>query len=319
MKRRVVHLGCPACGGRLPRRASLPGPIACPSCGSPLVTVASEASARSLLRPQVSADEARAAALVAWRHPLAPPGFPGRPETPRLLYVALWEVERTVARPRARAGEDPLLDVRSRELSFWRPELGLTDLDCEAVLDAAGREPFDLDTVGDAIVLDPVRSVRDAAPPAPGVRVLEERAEVVHVPLWRVRCRHRGDAWEAVVDATSGRVLCARAPVERSARLGAALALLVPLALLAGAPPAVLRFYGELLVRTQLLFVLALLFVVAGCLSEAWDRIRFRHEWRVEGPRTSLVAVNRPDETRLQWLARLPFRLLNRPLLTSRE
>ncbi|MCL4822015.1 MAG: hypothetical protein KJ067_23045 [Vicinamibacteria bacterium] len=318
MRRRVVQLACPTCGAALPARTVLPGAVDCGACGNRYASLPAGVPTRSLVPPQVSPTRAQAAALAAWRHPLAPPGFPGRPEPPRLLHVAAWEVERTLERPRAAAGEDPLVEVRARALAFWRPELGLTELDLEAALDAPGRRPFEPAT-GDAALIDPVRTLEHAVPPPPGVRVVEERAEIVFAPLWKVRCRHRGDAWDAVVDGVGGRVLFARAPVERSARLGVALALLLPVALLVGLPTEHWRSVGEAAVRTHPFLPLLALAGLAGLVSETWDRIRFRHEWRVEGPRAHLQPVNRPDETWLQWIARTPFRLLHRPLLVQRD
>jgi hypothetical protein len=315
--RRVAVLACPSCGAALPARAVLPGAVDCAACGNRYASLPAGVPARSVAPSRVSPEQARAAALAAWRHPLAPPGFPGRPEPPRLFHVAAWEVERTLERPRAAAGEDPLVEVRSRALAFWKPELGLAELDLEAALDAPGRRPFE-PAAGDAALIDPVRTFEHAIPPPPGVRVVEERAEIVFVPLWRVRCRHRGDAWEAIVDGIGGRVLFARAPVERSARLAAALGLLVPLALLVALPAPHWRFFVEAAVRVHP-FLLLTLAGVAALASEAWDRIRFRHEWRVEGPRAHLLPVNRPDETWLQWMARTPFRLLQRPLLVRRD
>jgi hypothetical protein len=131
-----------------------------------------------------------------------------------------------------------------------------------------------------------------------GLTLLEERVELVFVPVWLVRLRHRGLVHEATVDAVGGGLLEARAPVARGARLGQAVVLLYPLALLLGLPGAA---WQRLLVDVLLRLHPAVgLFGLIGLLwlgSWAWDRVRFRYEWLVEGMAGRLEPINRPDRT----------------------
>ncbi len=118
------------------------------------------------------------------------------------------------------------------------------------------------------------------------------------MPVWLLRQRHRGLVYEATVDAVTGKLLQARAPVERSARLGQAVALLYPVAFLLGLPGPTWQW---LLVNVLLRLHPAItLFLVIGLLwlaSWAWDRIRFRYEWVLEGGQGRLEPINRPDRT----------------------
>ena len=52
-----------------------------------------------------------------------------------------------------------------------------------------------------------------------GATVVEERAGLVWLPVWLVRCRHARNLYEAALDGMRGTVLRARAPMERSTLL----------------------------------------------------------------------------------------------------
>lgn len=305
--RSLVRLACRSCGGPLPARVSWPCVLECPSCGTPLAVSSDDTPPRSAITPSLSPAEAARLALASWRHSLAPPGFPGRPETPRLVFLACFEVERTLASRQSGF----VTEMRSRIPAVLPEELGVESLDVEAVLERGERHPYDPREVqAGALVFDPVRSLEIALPPPPGLTLLEQRVEVVFAPVWIVRCQHRGRRYTAAVDATCGRLLEARAPVERSARLGTAVLLLFPVAAAAGLPGTAWPWLGEVAIRMPPLLTLWIVGMAALLVGWAWDRVRFRYEW-VEGPSGArLEAVNRPERT---WLERISGGLLRMP------
>jgi hypothetical protein len=306
-RRRLVTLACPACGGQLPPSVSWPSLPDCPSCGSPLAVTSTETPARSVVGPVTPPAEAAAGALAAWRHPLAPAGFPGRPEPPRLLFVACFEVERTLTR-RPDNG-NYVTETLGRALATFPEGLGIESLDLDAVLDGAPRRPYDPRQVQrQGLVFDPARYLATALPTPPGLVVREERVEIVFVPVWLVRCRHRGDRYEASVDAVTGRLLRSRAPVERGARLGQSVALLYPIAALLGATR-ISPLMFEIAIRMHLFFLIWGLGGLFLLLAWAWDRVRFRFEWVVERGAGRLEPLNRPDSTLLDRAVRLAFSL----------
>ncbi|MCU0241204.1 MAG: zinc ribbon domain-containing protein [Vicinamibacteria bacterium] len=301
MGRRIVTIACPNCGSRLPSNASWPGLLDCPACGSPLIVMAREQSARSVIDPLVERADAVALALSSWRHPLAPPGFPGRPEPPRLLFVACFEVERTLTRENGFVTE-----TLGRALATFPEGYGIENLDVDAALNAP-RRPYDPGEIQQrGLVFGAARYVATALPPPPGLDVREERLEIVLTPVWLVRCRHRGDRYEAAVDAVSGRLLRSRAPVARGARLGQSVALLYPVAAILGA----IRF-SRLTVEIAIRMNPVIWIWIAGglflLLAWAWDRVRFRYEWVVAGEQGRLEPLNRPDATLLDRVVRLFF------------
>ncbi len=300
-RRRILTIACPCCGGRLPPSASWPGLLDCPACGSPLIVAARDQPPRSVIDPLIAPGDATTLALSSWRHPLAPPGFPGRPEPPRLLFVACFEVERTLTRP-----DGYVTETLGRALATFPAGYGIEDLNVDAALDAPRRayDPHEIQQRG--LVFGAARYLATALPAPPGLDVREERLELVFAPVWLVRCRHCGDRYEAVVDAVSGRLLRSRAPVERSARLGQSVALLYPVAAILGAVR-LSRLTVEIAVRMNpLLWIWAVggLFLL---LAWAWDRVRFRYEWLVAGERGRLEPLNRPDRTVLDRVVGLFF------------
>jgi hypothetical protein len=306
----LLRLACPGCCGRLPAQAGWPSRFDCPSCGSPLAVVSDDEPARRLVAPRIDEATARARALAAFRHPLAPPGFPGRVAEALLVWVACHEVERELLA----APHLPVVETLERGIAARASLPGLARLPVDAILQGEVRRPFDPEALMDgSIVLGAVRRPKDALPLPAGLTLLEERVELVFVPVWLVRLRHRGLLHEATVDAVGGGLLEARAPVARSARLGQAVALLYPLALLLGLPG---RIWARLLVDVLLrLHPAVTFFLFIGLVwlgSWAWDRVRFRYEWVLEGTQGRLEPINRPDRTLPERVALflwgLPFR-----------
>jgi len=302
----LLTLACPACGGRLPQAVASPTLALCPNCGTPVAVVSIDTPARRVLRPRQSAQAAAETAARAFRHDMAPPGFPGRNEPARLLYVACYEVERTLV-----GGAGHVVETLARGLAAKPRELGLERLDLNAVLAGASLESFDPSELQrEALVFDPLRRVADVLPVVGGLRLLEERVVVVYVPVWLVRCRYRGRAYEAVIDATLGALLTSRAPVERTARLGQAVALLYPLGLVAGVPVDAWPRVLEVALRIHPIWILWVLGALLFLLSWTWDRVRFRYELVREADQARLDPINRPDYTLPERVGRFLLRLV---------
>jgi len=298
---RAWALACPQCGGGL--RVASTAMLDCPSCASPLAVLVPGSWAREVILPRIEAAEAVRRARSALAHPQTAPRYlaEGHWEEPRLVFVALYEVERTLADRRGRRTEVREIAPAVRMAELPADQLHLASL---AGRERAGYDPVSLQRRG--AVIEPALAV-DEALPAPGTtRVLEEQVRVVYAPIWVLECRLGRNVYPATLDATTGRLLAGRAPARRTARLGQALATLYALAFLLACLPIVLPWYLALIRHVGEAAVIGL-FAVGGLgamLSAAWDRIRFRYEVVGQGEGARLRPINRPEATLLELIAR---------------
>lgn len=297
---RLEVLACPSCGGAVPAAASCAF-LPCPSCGSPLAVRAPDGVVRRAVLPALGEREALAAARRCWEGPMVPEGFSMRSlvEAPRLAFLAFYEVERTLEREGS--ARRVLLETLDRAPAVSLPGFRIEALDPHAIEGSIEPIPFDpaaLQRRG--LVFDPSRSVGEAVPVDPAVKLLEERVAVVYLPVWFVRCRYGRNLYEVAVDGATGAVLRARAPAVRDLRLPQAIAAVYLLAFASA-------FFFKAGLTTLLLLLklrevgaIGGLFLLAGLawlLAWAWDRIRFRYEVVIEGDARKLVAINRPERT----------------------
>ena len=294
----VAVLNCPSCGGGLGPTA-VAGSIDCPSCGQPLAVHLPGSPPRLAGPETVGAERARARALSAWHGPLVEPGFPAAAEIeePQLVFVAFYEIERTLARGPTiveSVQSAPAVEVAELPVSALRT----------ALADPGRRVPFDplkLQTQG--TVFDPAIDPKGIAP-LPESRiapvVLEEVFRIVYVPFWIVRCRYRSNLYQAAVSGTTGELLEARAPAPRTARLPSAIAALYLLAAITALLGKVGWIHLYMLIRLRELGLAAAAAFIGGLawlIAFSWDRIRFRYEVATEGSSHRLVPINRPPKT----------------------
>jgi hypothetical protein len=293
---------CPGCGAAV-ATAAAPALVDCPACGEPLASCHPDAAPQRMALPRVDAGAAEAAARRAWNDPRIPARFreQARLAPPRLLFVPVLEVERTSV---SRAGAKPMiLESVRRVPAVDLPDLPLGRLDLQAA-GAAATLPLDRAALQErGEVLDPDRAADDEAVD-PRVEVLEERTEVVHVPVWRVRARYGRNHYEVAVDALSGAVLGGRAPAERTARLPQAIAALYVAAAATAWASTMGRRSASLLIQIHelgVILVAVLAVVLLGVFSWSWDRVRYRYEVVIDGDEALLRGINRPEHT---WLER---------------
>lgn len=297
---RYQALGCPACGSAVDAAASSCF-VECPSCGSPLAVRTPDGVPRRALLPVLDSSGALAAARGCWEGPMVPRGLTttARIDSPRLAFVAFWEVERTAAHD----GSERTVLVESLRLA---PAVRIPGVPVEAVASGAPRAsgewiPFDpirMQRLG--LVFDPSLDAIEAVPPDPFERILEERVSVVYLPVWIVRCRYGRNLYEVVVDAVDGSILRGRAPAVRDARLPQAIAAVYLLALSLALIVREGLYALVWALGLQGVGVVGGLLALAGLAAVAawtWDRIRFRYEVVVEGPTRRLEAINRPART----------------------
>ncbi len=291
-------LNCPSCGGGLGPTA-VGGSVDCPSCGQPLAVRLPDSPPRLTVPETVGAERARARALSAWHGPLVETGFPSRAriDEPHLIFVAFYEVERTLARgPAIVESVESVPAVEVAELPVAALRTALADPGERIAFD-----PLELQTQG--TVFDPAIDAKSLTPLPQGNPLpvlLEEVVRVVYVPFWIVRCRYRRNLYEASVDGTTGELLEARAPAPRTARLPSAIAVLYLLAAVTALLGKVGLNHLLLLIRLRELGLGAAAAFLAGLAwltAWSWDRIRFRWEVLTEGSTHRLVAVNRPPKT----------------------
>ena len=296
---RLLALACPACGGGLDVAGSTL--LDCSSCGTPLSVRTPDGVARFSVLPRVGGEQAMALARACWAGQGVAPGFLSRAavDAPRLLFLAFYEAERSAIAGTGRGSV--LVEARQHAPAVDVPGVPVAALDRAVLADASRHVPFDprlLQARG--LVFDPALPPRQALPHDPRTELLEERLTVVDLPMWVVRCREGRSVYDAAVDATTGALLGARAPADRTARLPQTIGSLYLLALV----PAFVLVLGGDVVRTLLqlhevglavggLALAALAWLVAW----AWDRIRFRYEVVHEGTSRRLEPINRPVRT----------------------
>ena len=297
---RATALSCPQCGGRLPGVASS-ALLDCPSCDSPLAVFVDEVPVREAVRPVLGREEAIAATRSFWEGKKVPPSFlaDGSVEEPILVFVPFHERVRTFS---LRAQEGPaFVDRPSFAPAVRIPGVPLEKLDALSAAGAAPREAFDATALQRrALVFDPTQE----APPVAaisGATVVEERAGLVWLPVWLVRCRHARNLYEAALDGMSGSVLQARAPMERSTLLPEAVFFTYVFAFAFGMPLSwwgkLVALYFELHPIGGLILTVGTPGVVFWVLAFAWDRIRFRYEWTGDRLGVRREPVNRPGRT----------------------
>lgn len=253
------------------------------------------------VRPALGRDEAVAATRAFWEGRRVPRSFlaEGSVEEPILVFVPFHERVRTlVLRPR----EGPaFIDRPSFAPAVRIPGIPLEMLDALSASAATRRESFDAAALQRrALVFDPT----EEAPPVPaisGATVVEDRAGLVWLPVWLVRCRHARNLYEAVLDGTSGSVLQARAPMERSILLPEAVFFTYVFAFVFGMPLSwwgkLVAFYFQLHWLGGLVLTVGTPGVVFWVLAFAWDRVRFRYEWTGDRLGVRREPVNRPGRT----------------------
>jgi hypothetical protein len=322
---RLRTLACPTCGGALDGAASSSF-LDCPSCGTALSVRTADSRPRRAVLPRVDAGQAARAARACWEGPLIPSAFltSARIEPPRLLFVAFYQVERTLVRPVE--GRSVVIESLDRAPAVVLPDFRLDRLDLRVLAESEGQIPFDpLSLQRKGMVFDPSRTVVESVRVEPELEVIEERVEVVYLPVWLVRCRLRSNFYEVTIDGTSGAVLRGRAPVERTARLPQAVGALYLLALASAFVPMGGPRTLAVLLRLHEVGIGAGLFLLAGLawiVAWSWDRVRFRYEVIVEGQERRLAAIARPERTLpeqvSEGLARLAVGLLRRGMSRRR-
>lgn len=290
----AASLNCPQCGSSVSGAASS-GPLDCGSCGEQLAVYAPKLTPRSFVDPAIDADRAIVHAREAWQDERVPKGF-GAPEqvgVPHLLFAAFWDVERTVGTK---------LDRKLRDERHFVPATKMPGLPLDKIghrASAGERKPFDaLALQRRGTVLDPLIDSSDAAPRESAT--LDERREVVFVPLWLMRCRYGRDLYELYVDAMTGEPIRGRAPMRRDARLPQAIGAIYFLALITGMPASGwVRIAGWLsnLDTAGLAIMLAIPGLLVWIVAWSWDRLRFRYELAIDGSERTFVAINRPEKT----------------------
>lgn len=291
----VAALTCPRCGGRLP--VSSPAILDCPACAAPLAVFLPGEPVREAVMPVKTREEVVSAARAFWKRKWVPEGFAADAtlEEPILVFVPFHEIERTLAPASSDHGSASERLVRAPAVKI--PSLPLENVEAESVLDEARRVPFDLPALQRRGL---VFEADEKAPDRDGGTVLEERAGLVFIPVFLVRCRFVRNLYEAAVDGTTGRVFFGRAPTERSARLPQAIAFIYLFAFLVGMP---LRGWGMVLQflanfdEAGLVIGLFIPGLLVWLVAFAWDRLRFRYEWALEGRAVKLVPINKPEAT----------------------
>ncbi|MBK9062486.1 MAG: hypothetical protein IPL89_04735 [Acidobacteria bacterium] len=295
---RATAFTCPRCAGRLPVASS--AHLDCPSCGSALAIYVPGAAIREAVVPTKTAAEAAVAAVAFFSRHEVPRAFARlAPDPPVLLWAAAAETWRT------RAAGGAVSETVQVALAAPVPGLALEKADLAAALAGGTREPFDparLQRAG--FVFDPVKGP-DALFDAPA-GLLEERFGVVYVPFWIVRKRFRRGLYEALVDASSGALLHARAPAARTRRLLEAALLVYALAAALAMP---LRGWGKIaqgLLNLDELGVFLLFLIPTGLVllaAWAWNRLRFRYEIDGDAAIATLRPINKPERTLLERIA----------------
>lgn len=297
---RPTALSCPRCGGRLPGVASS-ALLDCPSCDSPLAVLAEGSPVRESIRPALDRDEAVARTRAFWEGRKVPRSFlaEGSVEEPILVFVPFHERVRTfVLRPR----EGPVFVDRPTFAPAVRiPGVPLEKLDAASASGATPREPLNAAVLQRrAVVFDPTEEA-PKTPTTSGGTVVEEKAGLVWLPLLLVRCRHARNLYEAAIDGTSGSVLHARAPMERTILLPEAVFFTYVFAFVFGMPLSwwgkLVAFYFQLHWFGGLVLTVGTPGVLFWVLAFAWDRVRFRYEWTGDRLGVRREPVNRPKRT----------------------
>jgi hypothetical protein len=260
-----------------------------------------EVPVREAVRPALDREEAVAATRAFWEGRKVPRSFlaDGSVEEPILVFVPFHERVRTFSL-RAQEGLS-FVDRPSFAPAVRIPGVPLEKLDAFSASGAAPREAFDAVALQRrGLVFDPTQE----APPVAaisGATVVEERAGLVWLPVWLVRCRHARNLYEAALDGMSGSVLQARAPMERSTLLPEAVFFTYVFAFVFGMPLSwwgkLVALYFELHPIGGLILTVGTPGVVFWILAFAWDRVRFRYEWTGDRLGVRREPVNRPGRT----------------------
>jgi hypothetical protein len=273
----------------------------CPSCDSPLAALVEDQPVRESVRPRLTREDAVAATRAFWEGRKVPRAFLAESsvEEPILVFVPFHERVRTLV---LRGNDGPaFVDRPSFAPAVRVPGVPIEKLDALSASGATKRESFDAAALQRrALVFDPTEEA-PSVPAISGATVVEDRAGLVWLPVWLVRCRHARNLYEAVLDGTSGSVLHARAPMERSILLPEAIFFTYVLAFVFGMP---LSWWGKLVVFYLELHPIGGLVLAVGTpgvvfwvLAFAWDRVRFRYEWTGDRLGVRREPVNRPGRT----------------------
>jgi hypothetical protein len=292
---------CPRCAAGL-SRVSASALLNCPACASALAVYVPGQSIRESIVPAKGPREALAASAEFWARPEIPEKFATAvPEAPVLLFAAVGEAHWVEISGKHGAG----VAVERHQVALAAPIPGVPvdKADLPGALAKGRRIAFDsvaLQKTGH--VFDPVTAPAQLFSAAGQGSAAAQRMGVVYVPFWLVRKRFRLGLYEALVDAGSGRVLHARAPLARTRLLFESAAIVYFLAALVAMPPTGWGHIASALLNLNEVGVGLLLLIPAGLLlvaAWAWDRLRFRYEVIGDSSAVKNVPINRPEATLL--------------------
>ena len=245
---RVTGLSCPSCAGALDARPGMRN-LRCPFCGKTLLALGELGVERLVVEPEVDAEAARAA-VRRWLGSgmRKDPALRREAELAEafLCFLPYFRVQAEAigialgvekqSRGSGKSRRTVYVDVERRaERSFDRtfPAVNVAEWGV-ARIDLAGDRlaPFETETVQrrgmvvpptaseQEVFLAALAAFREEADPARGLHetrfrhlaTLRERLTVVYYPLWVVRWRFRGRAYQALIDGEDGRLAYGKAP-----------------------------------------------------------------------------------------------------------
>jgi len=127
-------------------------------------------------------------------------------------------------------------------------------------------------------------------------QIVEQRTALVYYPVWRIRWRYQGRAYQTTLEAVRGKILFTRAPAKERARVAWLLAVSGAVGLSLGKLlkiPMLILAMGFLSIWLILLFSVVLLFFVAF----GWNMFRYSSEIVISGEHTDMEFIGRPPET----------------------
>ncbi len=127
-------------------------------------------------------------------------------------------------------------------------------------------------------------------------QVVEQRVELIYYPVWRIRWRYRGRAFQTTIDGVTGKFLFTRVPAKERARVVWLLAVSAAVGLSIGKLlkiPHLILATGLVGIWVIPIFSLVMLFFVAF----GWNMFRYSTELIVCGDTLSAEMIGRPRET----------------------